>query len=353
MMPRRRTTLREISVKNLVRIAMVACAVLATARAGADEIQFTNGDKLTGKITRLADGKLGFDSKVAGTIAINWADIATLSSDEPVTVVLDGGQVVVDKLVAAEPGSVKTAGNEQITSQTIVLASTAKLNPEPVQWKGQIVAAARFDRGNTVGDAFTTNLDAVRRSEMDRITFGAGYAAEESQDSDQTGKHATKDKMFGTLQYDYFFEPKWYGYVNARGDKDRIADLTLRFTAGSGVGYQWIETDTLKFNTEAGLSWISENYSNGTSNNDYLAARVAWNFDWILYTGLSFFQYTRLYPSLESSRDQLVDTSTGLRYKLFGNFFGESKVLWVWDSTPAEGKKRNDVSYLLGFGYGF
>jgi len=340
-------------MKSLAWIAVITCAIAATAPASADEIQFTNGDKLTGKIVKLADGKLGFDSKVAGTIAVNWTDVATLSSDEPVTVVLDGGQVVVDKLVPAEPGSVKTAGNGQITSQTIVLASTAKLNPEPVQWKGRVTAGADFERGNTVSDSFDSALDAVRRSENDRITFGAAYSAAANKPENEPDKQPTKSKMFGRMQYDYFFTPKWYGYVNARGDKDRIAALALRFTAGSGVGYQWFETETLKFNTEAGLSWVSENYSDETPNNDYLAARVAWNLDWILYSGLSFFHRASLYPSLENSHDQLVDTVTGLRYKLFGNFFGESKVLWVWDSTPAEGKKRNDVSYILGVGYEF
>lgn len=335
---------------------VLLCTLLlagAALPARADEIQFSNGDKLTGTITKLADGKLAFDSKVAGKITIDWKDVATLSSDAPVTVVLDGGQVVVDKLLPAEPGSVKTAGNAEISSQTIVLASAAKLNPEPVQWHGNLVAGAEFDRGNTVGDSFNTSLDAVRRSEFDRITFGAGYAAAESQDDDETGKHATKSRMFGAVQYDYFFQPKVYGYVNSRGDKDRFADLALRFTAGVGAGYQWVETDTLKFNTEAGISWVSENYSNDTPDNDYAAARVAWNLDWILYPDLTFFQYTRWYPSLQQLSDHLIETNTGLRYKLWGNFIGESKVTWTWDTTPAEGKKHADLIYLFGFGYSF
>ena len=38
---------------------------------------------------------------------------------------------------------------------------------------------------------------------------------------------------------------------------------------------------------------------------------------------------------------------------LFGDFFGESKVLWTWDSTPADDKTRQDLSVILGLGYGF
>ena len=48
-----------------------------------------------------------------------------------------------------------------------------------------------------------------------------------------------------------------------------------------------------------------------------------------------------------------VQFNNGRAYKLWGSFLGESKLLWVWDSTPAEGKKQVDVAYFLGIGYGF
>ena len=252
---------------------------------------------------------------------------------------LDGGQVVIDKLVAAEHGQREDAAGNDADDHA---REHREAEPGAGAVEGPAPRRARgFDRGNTVGDAFNSSLDAVRRSEIDRITFGAGYAAEEAQDSDELGKHASKSKMFGSAQYDYFFVPKLYGYVNARGDKDRFADLNLRFTTGVGAGYQWVETDTLKFNTEAGISWVSENYHGETPDNDYAAARVAWNLDWVFYSGLTFFQYTRWYPSLQQLSDQLVETNTGLRYKLWGDFFGESKVVWIWDTTPAEGKKHD------------
>jgi putative salt-induced outer membrane protein YdiY len=340
-------------MKNWLAPALCALTLLTAARARADEIQFTNGDRLTGKIVRLKDGKLGIDSKIAGTVAVNWTDVATLSSDDPITVELEGGSVIVDKLVASDPGTVRTAGSDKVSAQAIQLASALKLNPEPVQWHGAIAAGADIERGNTVKTAASVGVDGVRRSETDRITFGAGYTGDRSQDSDLVGQHTTQRKMFGTLQYDYFLGKQMYVYGNARGEKDGIADLSLRFTAGAGVGYQWYETDTLKWSTEAGLSWVSENYSNDTPSNDYIAARLASNLDYVLYPGLTFIQRTRLYPSLQDIHDQLVETATGLRYKLFGNFFGESKVLFTWDSTPAEGRKRTDLAYILGVGYGF
>jgi putative salt-induced outer membrane protein YdiY len=339
-------------VKQTLRIACIGLAALATA-ASADEVQFTNGDKLTGKVVALADGKLVFESKVAGTLSIGWADVATFSSEEPVTIVLADDSVIVDQVALAEPGTVRTAGTSSISAQTVQLSNAVKLNPEPVQWKGTAVAGAIFDRGNTVRTAGTGALDAVRRAESDRITFGAGYAAEQTKDEDTGDTETTKRQMFMGLQYDLFFAPKWYMYANARGEKDGIADLSLRLITGVGLGYQFVETEELKFNIEAGPTWVSENYSDDTENIDYVAARVAWNLDWLFYPDVSFFHHGRAYPSLENRHDQLVETKTGFRYKLFGGFFGESRVHWTWDSTPADDKKRQDLSVILGLGYGF
>ena len=328
-------------------IAIFLALVSPALAARADEIQFTNGDKLTGKIVKLDDGKLTIDTKVAGKVDVNWPDIATMSSDQPVTVVLSDGRTVTDTLGPSEPGQV-TAGGE-----TIVLANTAKLNPEPVRFHGRALVAARWDRGNTVGSNVDATIDAIRRSEVDRITLGAGYSAAESMDADGTGQHASKSKGFGFGQYDYFFQPKTYGYGNLRAEKDRFADLNLRLTTGLGVGYQWIETETNKFNTEAGLSYVSE-HLHGSADNNFLAARLAWNWDWTFYPELTFFQYTVWYPSLyHFTKDQLIQTQTGLRYKIWGDFFGESKILWTWDSNPAQGKKQADLSYIIGIGYGF
>ena len=334
------------------RIACLCLAALGTV-ANADEVQFTNGDKLSGKVIALSDGKLAFDSKVAGKLSIPWEEVATFSSEEPITIVLADESVIVDTVLVAESGSVRTGGSQSITSQTIPLASAVKVNPEEVQWKGSAVAGAAFDRGNTIKNSGAFNIDAVRRDEKDRITFLAGYAAEQTKDVDTHESVTSRRQLFGSLQYDLFFRPKWYMYANARGEKDGVVDLALRFTTGVGIGYQFFETDTLKFNVEAGPTWVSENYTDDTENTDYLAARAAWNFDWTFYPAVSFFHNGRWYPSLESRHDQLVETRTGLRYKLFGDFFGESRVVWTWDSSPADEKKRQDLTVILGLGYGF
>jgi putative salt-induced outer membrane protein YdiY len=340
--------------------ALTVCAFVCVCHspAHADEIQFTNGDRLTGKITTLKDGKVVVDSTVAGKVTLNWTDVATLSTDEPVTLQLEGGSVIVDKLVKAEPGTVTTAGNDKVSSQTIPLEKAVKVNPEPAHWTGQIVAGADIERGNTVKTAANLDLNAVRRSESDRITFNAAYRSETSQakntNTDHSGdKSVTASREYGELQYDLFFTKKWFGWANTKAEKDRVASLGLRFTAGVGAGYQFYETDEFKWSMDVGPTFISENFTDDTPNNNYIALRIGSKLDWMMYPGLTFYQYTNWYPSLQRINDQLVEAQTGLRYKIFGSFFGESKIVWRWDTTPARNSSQVDLAYILGIGYGF
>jgi len=343
----------------MIRVFLLALSLLLVIWLGlargarADEVQFTNGDRLTGKVVVLKDGKMVLDSKLAGKIEVKWDEIATFSTEQPITLILNDDSVIVDKVVAAEPGTVQTAGTGQISSQVISLANAVKVNPEPVQWHGKAIAGATFDRGNTDRTAAAANIDAVRRAEYDRITFGAGYIAERVRDEDTGDDETTKSQEFIGLQYDLFFRPKWYMLATSRAEKDRVAGLDLRLTTGVGIGYQFVETDELKANVELGPTWVSEHYEDGENDKDFIAARVAWNLDWMFYDGVSFFHHGRALPSLENRHDQFVATDTGFRYKLFGDFFGESKLHWEWDSTPAEGKKRVDMTVILGLGYGF
>jgi hypothetical protein len=52
----------------------------------ADELIFKNGDRLSGKVNQLVDGKLVFDSNVAGSIKVDLSKIQTFKTDKAVEV---------------------------------------------------------------------------------------------------------------------------------------------------------------------------------------------------------------------------------------------------------------------------
>ena len=149
-------------------------AALLTARAAlADQIVLKNGDRLTGTIQSAADGKLVFAPSFAtdAPLTIPLDQVATFSSDKTITLILKSGAVVKQVVTSAEAGQVKTA----LMQQRVEVATIQKINPPPVAWTGSIAANALYSQSNSTNIQLGGTADANRRSETDRISFGAGY----------------------------------------------------------------------------------------------------------------------------------------------------------------------------------
>src|SRR4051812_4318429 len=85
---------------------VVLAGLLCASLARADEIQFNNGDKLTGEILSAEGGKLKFKSKMAGTVELDMADIKTFSTDKPVALKFEDGTIVKQEVAAGADGQV-------------------------------------------------------------------------------------------------------------------------------------------------------------------------------------------------------------------------------------------------------
>ena len=58
-----------------------------------------------------------------------------------------------------------------------------------------------------------------------------------------------------------------------------MAGLTFRTTTGPGAGYQWFESPGFNLSTEAGPSWVHEQFEDSGSR-DFAALRLAYSVDW-------------------------------------------------------------------------
>src|SRR5436190_16021193 len=174
-------------------------------------------------------------------------------------------------------GSVQAAAAGGAPGGAVAIKDIKSINPPPVKWTGAVGVNGLLTRGNSNTENIGITIDAVRRGEQDRITFDAGYLYGRQKDPDTNVRATTTDNWFIFGKYDYFFSKKFYGFVSSRFERDRIADLKLRFTPAVGVGYQWIEKPNMNFLTEAGVAWVYEDFENAPSE-DHFALRLAYHF---------------------------------------------------------------------------
>ncbi len=206
----------------LVSIGMFACC------ATADEVNFKNGDRLTGKIKNAADGKLLMTTAVAGDVSINMALIKSFKTDSAVELHLDDGSVIKQPVApAVEEGKIATIGGAGAPAQVVAVAKVRTINTPPVKWTGSIVAGAIVTRGNTHTDQISLVADATRRSAKDRISLAGGYMFGREENQDTGEQSTTTDNWFAFGKYDYFLNKKAYVYAGQRVEQDAIANPAL------------------------------------------------------------------------------------------------------------------------------
>jgi len=337
-------------------LIVLACLVLLVQISYGDEIHLKNGDRISGKIQHLVDGKLSFKADVAGPVTVDLSNIQTLSTDDPIEVNLKDKTGFMQKVSSADPGRFAIEGSESMKAQEFAVADIVSINPpaKPIpKWTGDIAVGITSTHGNTKTEMISANAYFSKRTEKDRTTVSTDYAKGTQRDPD-TGEDVTiEDWWRAKGKYDYFFSKKMYGYLDGRYEKDAVAELDRRTIIGLGAGYQWIESDDMNFSTEFGLASLYEKFDNQTDSNSEISLQLGYNFDKKLRKNIKFVHDLTYYPSIDSFSNYLLTTSAGLRADFTETFFINLKAIFNYDSTPAIGSGNTDVKYFLGLGYRF
>jgi len=331
-------------------------ALLYAGVAGADEIYLKNGDRYSGTIVKLTDGKLVLKSDAVGEVTLNQGDIQSFSSTGPLEIHFKDGAVLNQSVQVGQPGQFAIETGTTLRAQTFQIADITAINPPPKpqpKWTGSLSAGFTATSGNTSTEAINASFSAVRRSEKDRTTASADYA-KGKQDDPVTGEEETiEDWWRAKAQYDYFFSKKFFGFINGSYEKDSIADLDRRIVVGGGAGYQWIESEQTNFSTTAGLASLYEKFDDATDSNSELSAQLGYNFDHQITKSVKFLHDLTYFPALDKVSDYYLTTTAELRASFTKTMFANFKTIFNYDATPAASRSSTDVKYIFGIGMTF
>jgi putative salt-induced outer membrane protein YdiY len=335
----------------LCAVTALTAALISAMDVRADQVVFKNGDKLTGKVLSMDAGKIKIKSDIAGEVTVELDKVQTFSTDEPLEIRTADGNSVRGQITALQDDQLQLGGN-----RTIALGTIRQFNPPPETWTGSILATGSIARGNTNTDDLGVDVTTVlRRTAMpnnDRITLDGAYNFGRQRDPATGAKVTSTDNWSAEGKYDRFWTDKLYGYVNLKAEHDRVAALNYRLSPGIGLGYQWVETPDRHFNTEAGFTYVYEDYISA-GNDDHVALRLAYHFDQRLNERVSLFHNLEYLPAIEDPGDYNLTADAGVRADLTESFFSELKLEWKRDSTPAPDADKNDLRYILGIGWKF
>ncbi len=333
---------------------MLFMAVLVILMAGnclADEIRLKNGDRLTGQIIRMQEGKLILKTGYAGDISIAWQAVAGLKSDHPLKVHLKDDTRLTGTASAVENGIIKLIPGHNEVPVAIRLADVKAIGagtPKPLKIIARTNVNITSERGNTNSDNYYLEGEFRARTEKNRYTVRGELNKEDAE-----GTTISQNWLLhGT--YSRFLNKKWYLFTNTLFEHDEFNDLKLRSTLGVGAGYQIYETPLLNLSISAGLAEVDENFY-VAENHTYTAGQWSVNYDQYFFDKfVQLFHTDNGYISLENAGNWFLRTRTGLRFPLYKGFGATLQYNFDWNNQPSlDAQSREDTKFIFMLGYEF
>lgn len=320
-----------------------------TASVRADTVVLRNGDRLTGTVVNVSADTVRLQTDYAGEIAIERAKVATLTTDEPVPLMI-GDRIENGRIGAGENDNV-TVAREDGTTGSMPLARIAHIKPTPRQGGPGVNYAGRVNLGysRSAGNSQNERLygEGELRARHKDYRWSVGGDARES--SDDGVRSESNWRARGN--HDWFFRPRQFLYTRATFEHDEFRDIDLRSTVGGGYGYQVLETDTTQLSLQGGVDYVNVQRDVG-EDEEYPAAGWGISYEQQVWTGrVVLFHDQDGFWSLEDADDILARTKTGARFPLGNGFSATAQLNLDWDNDPAPGTKSTDETWLFTLGY--
>jgi hypothetical protein len=332
----------------------LAWSTIAHAAPKIDVLLLVNGDRLTGEIKSLTQGKLAFKTDATGTIEVEWRYVAGLQTKQYLEVELSSGARYLGQAPSgAAAGSIRIAAGEDDAGREVKLYDVVR-----------IATIERGDLLNRLDGYVTGGYDYTKASGVKNLNLTAGVSSRSTVRGwsvDGSWTTTSVKNQPDTARYDVdgnnrrFLANRRFvqGFVSAEGNDE--LGLDLRSTLGAAYGTYFRQTPKDEWYGAVGLAAIRENFaSQGTDE----------SIEAVLTTGYTFFRFEdpeanldarlSLYPSLTRSGRVRSEGQVRARFELVTDLFFELSMYGSFDSDPDEEADTNsDYGITTSLGYSF
>jgi putative salt-induced outer membrane protein YdiY len=236
---------------------------------------------------------------------------------------------------------------------------------DPTAWKVTAGANVALTSGNSESLLIGADVKAIKKWDKNEFLAGADLTYGESETLNVIGgavvktKDTTAQNFGGFLQYNRLFTDRWYGFINASGRSDVVADIDYRFTVGPGVGYYFIKNEKTTLAGEVGPSYVFEKV--GGVEDDYLTIRFADKFTHKLSKTARIFQDAEYQPQVDDWGNYVITGSIGIeadinKHMALRVMFQDtyrSRPAIIAGTNPVVYRENNDLKLLAGITYKF
>jgi putative salt-induced outer membrane protein YdiY len=323
---------------------MLCLLVCLSTSAWGDEVEMTNGDRLTGSIVKMEDRLLTLQTDYGGELKIDWLKVRRLRADSPLKIWIPRepqhivrefflGSAVAQEVMELGPDS------------PIPLPDITAINLEPVRITGTITVGGNSTSGNSSTKAVNGAVRLALQAHRQRVLLEAKY------NYGQAGEQLTARNSLVNLKHDFFVSKKVFIETFGMLEKDTFQNLQLRSTIGSGVGYQFYDSARTTLSTALGVAYVDEHFTTAPSSR---TPSARWNVRWehaLWPDRVKVFHRHEGFYDLAAGNAVRVNADQGLRVTVYKNLFVNVEYDLRLNTQPAPGRQQVDQAYIFGVGY--
>lgn len=328
---------------------LLACPSLAWAAT--DVIMLKNGDRITGEVKLVDQGRLRLSTDAAGLIDIQLEEIAQITAQETFAVEDMLGQIYVGALRPDGEGRVAVVASDGSVS-VVDIASVVRLQTLGATfWRrinSTIDLGASYTKSSGVGQASLSATVNYRRPSFEMSS---------RLDSSITVQSKTPQTSRNQLQLNYtkILPHRWLAPGIGQFESNSDLGLALRSTIGGGVGRLLVSRIRHRLLVAGGLAVNREVPLEGepTANTEAFAAM---SHSYVTYnspkTGLDTQVF--LFPSLSDPGRLRLTLDTRVHRELLPSFNVGVSLYDTYDNRPPTATAvTNDVGVSVTAGYRF
>jgi len=339
-----------------VRLIAAAMALLLGASTPAlaaktDIIVLRNGDRLTGEVTQMRQGKLQVKTDDAGTLSIEWDKIAAITTAAIYDVTLRDGTHMLGRFTAAAPRFLNliALGGVSTTLAMDDVVSLATIKTKFLQRiDGSLDLGGSYTKSSGVGELyFSTDATYRRPSYLVALDFATNLTRQP--DAAETGRYSLN------TGYTRFRDNRWFVSGFGLFESNRELGFTFRGTGALSVGKYLARTNHVELLLAGGMA---------AGRESPVDRDMVTNVDGLITTDLSVFVYdypnTRIdlglliFPSFDDPGRVRVNTNLKFKREILHDVFVSVSGYDAYDNRPkGASAQSNDFGVSLSFGWTF
>lgn len=315
-----------------------------------DTIHLNTGEVITGELKDMKQNVATFETDYSDSdFKIKWSQIKTLQTTTQYLISLSSGNRYNGSLKSASDNRVHIISGKDTLVRTDI-SNIVFLRKIDRDFWGNVNASLsvgyNFTKANDLSQ-FSIRSNLGYRAKRWSASSGYNQIISSQSETDRT------QRLDANIVYNHYFSKNWFALAEVNWLSNTAQNINLRTLGKLGIGNYIIQTNSMYWAVQTGLSLNSESFNveNLDTTNTSTEAFLGTEANLYDIGDLTLLSRIVVYPSLTESGRWRTDFNLDVKYDLPFDFFINLGVSLNYDNQPIESSAETDYVFQTTIGW--